>query len=83
MLFRAALLVALKPHLVYLLWESWHPNKWLEGQNCVNEKQGYQMDMSAMSALWPFATTKPIEKKERMPWRLCGLDLPTERKVNN
>lgn len=41
------------------------------------------MDMSAMSALWPFATTKPIEKKERMPWRLCGLDLPTERKVNN
>ena len=41
------------------------------------------MDMSAVSALWPFATTKPIEKKERMPWGLCGLDLPTEGKVNN
>ena len=49
----------------------------------MNEKQGYQMDMSAVSALWPFATTKPIEKKERMPWGLCGLDLPTEGKVNN
>ena len=49
----------------------------------MNEKQGYQMDMSAVSTLWPSATTKPSEKKERMPWGLCGLDLPTESKANN
>lgn len=39
--------------------------------------------MSAVSTLWPSATTKPNEKKERMPWGLCGLDLPTEGKANN
>lgn len=53
------------------------------GQTCVNEKQSYQMDMSVVSALWPSATTKPIEMKRRMPWGLCGLNLPTEGKANN
>lgn len=49
----------------------------------MNEKQSYQMDMSVVSALWPSATTKPIEMKRRMPWGLCGLNLPTEGKANN
>lgn len=39
--------------------------------------------MSGVSALWPSATTEPIEKNERMPWGLCGLDLPTEGKANS
>lgn len=49
----------------------------------MNKRQGYQIDMSVVSALWSFTTTKPIEKRERMPWGLCGLDFPTERKANN
>lgn len=34
----------------------------------MNEKRGYRMDVSVVSASWPSATRKPIEKNERMPW---------------
>lgn len=48
-----------------------------------NEVTKCVCSMCVVSALWPPAITKPNEKKERMPWGLCGLALPTEGKANN
>lgn len=41
------------------------------------------MDISVESVLWFFIIIKLIEKKERIFWGLCGLDLLIEGKVNN